>query len=354
RTVFLTTGPRTAEFERAFADLLGGGEAIGTSSCTGALHLVLTALGIKPGDEVIVPAMTFLATVTPIWFLRARPVLADVDASTGLLDPSEVERRLTPRTRAVLPVHLYGAMADMHTLAPLCRRRGIALVEDSAHCIEGSRNGVRPGELSEAACFSFYATKNLSCGEGGAVLTRNPELAERLRRLRLHGVTRNAAARHAGPFSHWDMTELGYKYNMGDIQAALLLPQLSFVAERLARRQAVAARYEKAFSGLGVPFHSVPQDAVSARHLFTILVPGGRRDALAAWLTGRGVGCAVNYRAVHTLTYFRKRLKHAPEAFPNALRIGDSTLSLPCYPSLSDAEADYVIESVAEGLRRIG
>jgi len=353
KSVFLTTGPRTAQFETAFSEFLGGGETVGTSSCTAALHLVLAALGIGPGDEVIVPAMTFIATVTPVWFVRARPVLADVDPATGLLDPAEVERRLTPRTRAVIPVHLYGAMADMESLRSLCAPRGIALVEDSAHCIEGIRDGLRPGQAGDAACFSFYATKNLTCGEGGAALTRAPKLAERIRRLRLHGMSRNAAARHSGPFSHWDMVDLGYKYNLGDIQSALLLPQLPLLAERLARREAISKRYEQAFSRLGVGFPSVPARSVSARHLFTIHVPGGHRDALAAGLSARGVGCAVNYRAVHTLSWFRRKLKHPPGAFPNALRIGESTLSLPLYPSLTDEEVEYVIGCVGDELERL-
>ncbi len=350
QSVFLTTGPRTAQFERTFAEWLGGGEAVGTSSCTAELHLALSALGIGPGDEVIVPAMTFIATVTPVWFVRARPVLCDVDPATGLLDPEEVKRRMTPRTRAVIPVHLYGVMADMKALAQTCRERGVALLEDSAHCIEGSRDGVRPGQLSDAACFSFYATKNLTCGEGGAVLTRTPSLAEHLRRLRLHGMSRNAAARHSGPFAHWDMDELGFKYNMGDIQAALLLPQLPLLNERLTRREAIARRYEQAFSALGVQVPSVPQGARSARHLFTIRIPDGGRDRVAAALPRMGVGCAVNYRAVHTLAYFRRRLRHRPEDFPNALRFGEETLSLPFYPSLTDEEIDFVVGCVEQAL----
>jgi len=352
RSLFLTTAGKTARFEAAFAEFLGVPHAVGVTSCTAALHLSLVALGIGPGDEVIVPAMTFIATINPVWWVGATPVLADVDPVTGLLDPSEVEARITPRTRAVIPVHLYGAMADMRRLRALADRHGFALIEDSAHCVEGERDGVRPGQLGDIACFSFYATKNLTCGEGGAVATTRADLADRVRTLRLHGMSKGAADRyHARTYVHWDMVALGYKYNLSDIQAALLLPQLPKLRTNLERREAICGRYEQAFGAMpAVDFPRVPAGCRSARHLFTIWVPEPRRDALLQYLGEHGIGCAVNYRAVHTLTYFRERLRHPPDAFPNALSIGRRTVTLPLYPGLRDDEVEAVIETVREGL----
>ncbi len=352
RSLFLTTAGKTARFEAEFARMLGVEHAVGVSSCTAALHLSLVALGVGPGDEVIVPAMTFIATINPVWWVGATPVLADVDPATGLLPPEAVEALVTPRTRAVIPVHLYGAMADMRGLREVADRHGLALIEDAAHCVQGVRDGLRPGQAGDIACFSFYATKNLTCGEGGAVATRLADLAERVRTLRLHGMSKGAADRyHARTYVHWDMVTLGYKYNLGDIQAALLLPQLPKLSANLARREAICRRYEAAFSRMpGVDFPRVPDGCTSARHLFTIWVDEDRRDALLAYLGEHGVGCAVNYRAVHTLTYFRERLGHAPDAFPNALRIGRRTVTLPLYPGLRDDEVDHVIETVRAGL----
>lgn len=353
RSLFLTTAGKTARFEQAFAQFLGVEHAVGVSSCTAALHLSLVALGVGPGDEVIVPDMTFIATVNPVWWVGAAPVLADVDPRTGLLTPEAVAALITPRTRAVIPVHLYGAMADMRGLREVADRHGLALIEDAAHCVEGVRDGIRPGQVGDIACFSFYATKNLTCGEGGAVATRRADLADRVRTLRLHGMSKGAADRYsARTYVHWDMVALGYKYNLADIQAALLLPQLPKLQTNLARREAICRRYEAAFSAMeGVDFPRVPDGCASARHLFTIWVEEGRRDALLQYLGEHGVGCAVNYRAVHTLTYFRERLGLPSEALPVARRIGERTVTLPLYPDLRDDEVEYVIETVRQGLR---
>ncbi len=352
RSLFLTTAGKTARFEAEFARMLGVEHAVGVSSCTAALHLSLVALGVGPGDEVIIPAMTFIATINPVWWVGATPVLVDVDPETGLLTPQAVEAAVTPRTRAVIPVHLYGAMADMRGLREVADRYSLAIIEDAAHCVEGQRDGVRPGQLGDIACFSFYATKNLTCGEGGAVATRRGDLAERVRTLRLHGMSKGAADRyHARTYVHWDMVALGYKYNLADIQAALLLPQLAKLQANLARREAVCQRYEAAFSKMpGVEFPRVPEGCTSARHLFTIWVDERVRDGLLQYLGEHGVGCAVNYRAPHTLTYFRERLRLAPEALPVAFRIGQRTVTLPLYPSLQDEEVEYVIATVREGL----
>ncbi len=353
RGVFLTTGPRTAELERALAEHLGVAEVVGVSSCTAALFLSLTALGIGPGDEVVTTPLTFIATANAVVHCGATPVFVDVEPDTGLIDPARVAAATGPRTRAVIPVHLYGAMADVESLAALCESRGLALVEDAAHAVESVRGGLRPGQRGAAAAFSFYATKNLTAGEGGAVATDDVALAARLRRLRLHGMSRSAADRYTGSYQHWDMLELGYKANLTDLQAALLLPQLARLEAQHARREEISRMYEEGFAGLaGVELPRLPLDAVSARHLFTIWVDPERRDAVLAGLQDAGVGVAVNYRPVHRLTWYRERFGLGPGNFPNAERIGDRTISLPLYPGLTDPEVRHVIESVRSVVSR--
>src|SRR5438552_5605952 len=200
----LTTGDTVREFEEQFAGFLGRKHAIAVTSCTGALHMSLLALGIGPGDEVITTPMTFIASSTAVLEAGARPVFVDVEPDTGLLDARLLEAAITPRTKAVLPVHLYGQLCDMRAIREIADRHGLRVVEDAAHCIEGERDGVRPGQLGDTACFSFYATKNLTCGEGGAVVTDRDELAARLRLLRLHGMTKTAADRWREGYQHWD------------------------------------------------------------------------------------------------------------------------------------------------------
>jgi UDP-4-amino-4-deoxy-L-arabinose-oxoglutarate aminotransferase len=293
--------------------------------------------------------MTFIATSNAILHAGATPVFVDVEPDTGNIDVAQVERAITPRTRAVIPVHLYGLMADVRALAELCRQRHLLMIEDAAHATEAVRDGLRPGQAGQAACFSFYATKNLTCGEGGAVATNDPALAEAIRRLRSHGMSKEAAGRYTGRYQHWDMLALGYKANLSDINAALLVGQLPRLAAQLARREAIARRYEAGFADLpGVTCPVVRPGATSARHLFTINVPPDRRDETLGELQNRGIGIAVNYRAVHLLTYYQQEMGIPRGTFPHAERIGDSTLTLPLYPSMTDADVDQVVAAVRE------
>ena len=347
RGVFLTTGQQTREFEEAFAAYLGAKHAVGLTSCTAALHLALLALDVGPGDEVITTPMTFAATSNTIIYTGATPVFVDVEAATGLIDPDAVARAITKKTKAVIAVHLYGLMADMRRLKAVTDAAGVALIEDCAHAIESARDGVRPGELSQASCFSFYATKNITCGEGGALVTNDERIANRVRILRSHGMSANAADRYTNTYRHWDLETLGWKYNMTNIQAAMLLGQLVRIESLCAQRERLARRYEAAFRGVeGVSHPIVPAGAKSARHLFTIWVAAERRDHVLAELQSRGVGVAVNYRAVHLLKYYRERFGFHRGQFPQAERIGDATITLPLYPKLTDAETDYVTDSV--------
>jgi UDP-4-amino-4-deoxy-L-arabinose-oxoglutarate aminotransferase len=223
----------------------------------------------------------------------------------------------------------------------------VLIIEDAAHAAEAVRDGVRPGQLGQSACFSFYATKNLTCGEGGAVATNDPIMAENLRRLRSHGLSKEAAGRYTERYQHWDMLDLGYKANLSDINAALLLGQLPRLDEQLERREAIARRYEEAFATMpGIEFPVVPAGARSARHLFTIWVPDGRRDQTLHELQERGIGVAVNYRAIHRLSYYDSLMGFVPGTFPHAERIGERTITLPLYPSMSSEDVDAVIEAV--------
>ena len=345
----LTTGTVVADFERRFAERLGVPHCLGVTSCTGAAHLSFLALGIGPGDEVITTPQTFIATATAIMEAGATPVFVDVEPATGNLDANLVEAAITPRTRAISPVHLYGQMCDMRALRALADRHGLAIVEDAAHCVEGQRDGVGPGQLGDTACFSFYATKNLTCGEGGALVTRRDDLLERLRLLRLHGMNKTAADRAREGYQHWDMVTLGWKYNMDNIQAALLLPQLGRLDAKWERRRQLAARYQEQLAG--IPGLTVPTPIAGAKHawhLFTVWTGDGRRDEVIQGLQRRGIGAMVNYRAIHLLTFFQERYGLPRGSFPHAERIGDQTVSLPFYPTMPLEQVDQVARALRE------
>jgi UDP-4-amino-4-deoxy-L-arabinose-oxoglutarate aminotransferase len=364
-TLFLTLGPQVAAFERELGEFLVRGRdavtpphVVGTNSCSMGMLLALRALDVAPGDEVITTPMTFAATTNAILHLGARPKLVDVEPETGLIDPAAVRAAVGQRTVGILPVHLYGQLADMRALRAVADQHNLFLVEDSAHGVEIERDGVRPGDLGDAAVFSFYATKNLTSGDGGAVVTKDARVADRLRRLRNHGVSKAASDRHGGLYQHWDLVELGYKANLTDLDAALLRPQLSHVEEKRARREQVARRYESLLhervpdmqtpppTVRGVPW-LVERRGTSSHHLFTMHVWPGERDAMLSKLGAAGIGTAVNYRAVHELTYLVETLALPRGALPVAEEIGDRTISLPMYPTLSEGDQDRVVEAVA-------
>jgi dTDP-4-amino-4,6-dideoxygalactose transaminase len=345
----LTTGEWVARFERRFADYLGARHAIGVTSCTGALHISLLALGIGAGDEVITTPMTFIATANAIIEAGATPVFVDVEPETGNLDAGCIEAAITERTRAIMPVHLFGQMCDMRAIRELADRYGLYVVEDAAHCVEGTRDGVKTAQLGDTACYSFYATKNLTCGEGGAVVTNDDALAEKLRLLRMHGMNKNANDRHREGYQHWDMPVFGWKYNMDNIQAALLLPQMDRLEENWRKRRERAEQYAR---GLwDIPDLSRPKTLPGvehAWHLFPVWIGAGRRDQVIQRLQEMGVGVMVNYRAIHQLTYFRETFGFKTGDFPNAELIGDNSLSLPLYPNMPAEDVDRVIETLRE------
>ena len=248
-----------------------------------------------------------------------------------------------------MPVHLYGAMCDMRKIRKIADKRGLIVIEDAAHALEAERDGVRPGELGDSACFSFYATKNITCGEGGAVSTDKMEVKEKLQKMRLHGMDRSASERYSRGYRHWDMEALGWKYNMDDIHSALLLNQLRNIEKYWRRREAICRMYEGAFSKItNIRLLKAPVNSKNARHLFTILTSPEKRDKILLRLRGRGIGSAVNYRAVHLLKYYRKTFGYKRGMFPVAENIGECTVTIPLYPRLTDKEVRYIIQAVEE------
>jgi dTDP-4-amino-4,6-dideoxygalactose transaminase len=348
RCEILTTGDTVREFERRFAAYLHRRRAVGLSSATGGLHLMLTALGIGPGDEVITTPLSFIATATAIVQAGATPVFVDVEEDTGNLDASRIEAAITPRTRAIMPVHLYGQMVDMVAIKAIADRRGLEIIEDAAHCVEGVRDGLRPGEASAGACFSFYATKNLSCGEGGAIATDRADLADRIALMSGHGMNKTAADRQRHGYSHWDMEVFGWKYNMSNIQAALLLPQFQRLDRKTEERRHLAGRYTELLGGIpGITLPVIRPGCDHAWHLFVIRSQAMARDAVVERLIEAKIGVAVNYRPIHLMRWFRDRWDYAPGDFPVAERWGDEVLSLPFYPGMGDE----AVATVAHCLR---
>lgn len=345
--IFLTTGSYVSEFENNFASYLNLQYAIGLSSCTAALHLALLASGIGEGDEVITTPMTFIATATAIIHTGAKPVFVDVERNTALIDPDKIESAITERTKAIIPVHLYGQMCDMKRIRKIADKYHLKIIEDAAHCIEGKRDGNNPGQLGDAACFSFYATKNITSGEGGAVATNSKELSDKVRMLRQHGMSKEAADRYSGIYKHWDMIDCGWKYNMDNIQAALLLPQLNKIENSLKKREELYNKFvEQIKTFPGIEYPKIESNSKSAYHLFTIWVDKEKRDYMLQKLGESSIGVAVNYRAIHLLTYFNNNYGFKRGDFPIAEEIGDRTISLPFWIGMRNEEVQYVIEVI--------
>lgn len=354
-SIFLTTGEEVRLFEEKLAAYLGLGHAVGMTSATAALHLSLLALDVGPDDEVITTPLSFVATGLAIMRVGAKPVFVDVEPDTGNMDVSRIPSAISGRTKAILPVHLYGQMVDMGQLKRIATDYDLAVVEDAAHCLEGSRDGIRVGQLAEAACFSFYATKSITCGEGGAAVTSDARLAEKLAKLRLHGMSTGAADRYTKKYMHYDVDVEGWKYNMANLQAALLIDQLDCVELWRKRREEISFYYRSEFESVQeLEMLRLVEKATPAHHLSVILVPPDKRDFILWTLQEEGVGVAVNYRPMHLYTVFRERFSTEEGDFPNAEMIGRRCISLPLYPSLRDEEAEFVAKTVKKVVTRLG
>lgn len=349
-TPFLTSGNVGKQVEAQLCEFFGVPSALLVNSLTNGAIATLLAMDIGPGDEVIVPAMTFIATANVVEMVGARPVFIDVDPETLLVSPEGVRAALTPRTRAVMPVHLFGQMCDMVGLQQvLADRPDVRIIEDSAHCFEGMRDGYGPGNHSDAALFSFYATKNVTCGEGGAVITAHEQLAQNLAKTRLHGMSAGAVDRYRGSgYRHWDMERLGIKANLPDLLAALLPPQIAAIRGALPRRERIAQIYSRACDELGLRTARTLPGVVHARHIFPIHVAPALRDRAIAQFNERGIGVAVNFRSVPTMTYYRNKYGYNASDFPVAHEWGEGTITLPFYPSLRDEELGHVIDAMRD------
>jgi dTDP-4-amino-4,6-dideoxygalactose transaminase len=352
RSGWLGTGPKVARFESDFAAYTSAAHSAAVSSCTAALHLSLLALELEPGAEVITSALTFCATVNAIIHAGATPVLADVDPVTMNLDPRAVAAAVTPRTRAVLPVHFAGRPCDMSALAALCARHDLALVEDCAHAIETTYHGRHAGTFGDFGCFSFYVTKNVVTGEGGMVLARDEAHVARIRMLALHGMTADAWKRFSDEgYRHYFVREAGFKYNMMDLQAALGLHQLARVEQNWRRRAEVWRRYQEELAELPLERPAEPEaDTRHAHHLYTVLVDeegaGLSRDAVLEGMTREHIGVGVHYLAIPEHPYYQETYGWRPEEWPQATAIGRRTISLPLSAKLSDADVGDVVTAM--------
>jgi UDP-4-amino-4-deoxy-L-arabinose-oxoglutarate aminotransferase len=348
-SLFLTTGPKTNKFEKEFADFLKVKYSLGVTSCTSALFLVLKAWGLSKGDKVLVPAMTFIATANAVLQTGADVVFCDVDPATGLIDLNLINELISnqPSIKVIIPVHLYGQMVDVTLLKKIINNRDIKILEDAAHCVEGEINGIKPGQIGDAAAFSFYATKNITSGEGGAVATNDEILFEKIKILRLHGMSKSAIDRHTY-YQHWDMEQMGFKANMNDIQASMLIPQLKKIETNRLRREKVASIYESEFIINKIRFPKTNIGIKNAYHLFTIWVGSNLRDTVLDELQKRGIGVAVNYRAVHLRKFYKENFNYKEGDYPNAEKIGNETISIPMYPKLTVNEIEYIVTNLIE------
>jgi len=349
---WIGTGPKVAAFEDQFLAYKGANHGVAVSSCTAALHLSLLALDLPPGAEVITSAFTFCATINAIIHAGATPVLVDVDPSTQNLDLDQVEASITPRTGAILPVHFAGRPCEMDRLLSIAERHQVEVVEDCAHAIEASFRDHSCGTMGRFGCFSFYATKNLTTGEGGMILCRDKADAERLRSMALHGLSSSAWRRYSDAgYQHYEVSDLGFKYNLSDLHASIGIHQLKRLEEHAQRRLEIWNRYTETFSLLPITLPApLPKRDRHALHLYTILIDpeqtGVSRDQFLADMDTRGIGTGVHYRAIPEHPYYRERFGWNPENWPIAQRIGNQTVSLPLSPALNETDVTRVIEAV--------
>lgn len=358
RSGWVTTGPKAKRFEQDFVEFMSGDlEAVAVNSATAGLHLALEAIGIGPGDEVITTTHTFTATAEVIRYLGADPVFVDVSAETLCIDPDAVARAITPRSKAIIPVHFAGRAADMPAILAIARQHGLRVVEDAAHALPTTSGGKLVGTLeSDVTVFSFYANKTITTGEGGMLVTRDPAIAARARIMRLHGINRDAFDRFTAKVPSWyyEIVAPGYKYNLTDIAASLGIHQLRKVYAFQQRRAEIAARYDVGLEGLPIirPPHSENGD-VHSWHLYVIQLGDEAtvtRDAFVERLFAQGIGVSVHYIPLHLHPYWRDTYKLTPHMFPISQRVFERTCSLPLYCRMTDPDVDRVVAAIKAAL----
>ncbi len=349
---WLGSGPKVAAFEKEFAEYKGVKYSAAMNSCTAALHLSMLAAEIQPGDEVVTTPMTFCATVNAIIHAGGVPVLADVDPATMNIDPREVERKITSRTRAILAVHFAGRSCEMDELMEIAGRHNLKIIEDCAHAIETEYKGRKAGTFGEFGCFSFSATKNVVAGEGGMVIGKREEDIARIKVLGLHGMNEGAWKRFGGDgYRHYQVVECGFKYAMMDLQAAIGIHQLRKVEDHRLRRSKIWNMYDEAFKSLplGLPLTPAPETR-HAYHLYTILVDASKtgieRDAFLRAVTAQNIGVGVHYLSIPEHPYYQRAYQWRPQDYPNAMAIGRQTVSLPLSAKLTDYDVQDVIKAV--------
>lgn len=355
---WLTMGPKTVGFEKKFGQYVGATNSVSMNSCTAALHLALEAIGLKEGDEVIIPAITFAATSEVITYFRAKPVLVDVEESTSNMDVKKAEEKITEKTRAIIPVHYAGQPCDMDEICELASSRKLHVIEDAAHAIPAIYRGRKIGTIGDMTCFSFYATKCLTTGEGGMVTTENSAWADRIRILRLHGISKDAWKRYTSEGSwYYEIVDAGYKYNMTDIQAALGLAQLRKLDWMWDRRRYIAAQYTaglKSVQEISLPF--VKEDRQSAWHLFVIRLGENAlnigRNQFIEELRALGVMTSVHFIPLYRHPFYKKTFDYLPGNFPVSEKLYDQIISLPIYPGMTADDASAVTEAVCDTVRK--
>ncbi|MEZ6070288.1 MAG: DegT/DnrJ/EryC1/StrS family aminotransferase [Pirellulales bacterium] len=352
RSGWLTTGPKVRQFEDLFADYVGARHAVAVNSATAALHLGLEAAGVRRDDEVIVPTMTFTATAEVAVYLGARPVLVDCLDDTLNIDPDAVAAAVTDRTKAIVPVHYGGQPCRMDELQAIASEHKLAVIEDAAHALPASYRGQRIGTLSAVTCFSFYANKTITTGEGGMATTEDEALAERMRTMRLHGLSKGAWNRFAAQGAwYYEILEAGYKYNLTDIAAAIGIGQLARCDDFRRQRYRVVQRYDQGLAGLAEVRTPVSREGdESAWHLYVIRLETDRltidRNAFIEQLTARGIKTSVHYTPLHMHPYYARTYGYKPDDFPVAAAAYEQIISLPIFPTMSDQQVDYVVDCV--------
>lgn len=347
---FLTTGKNVDDLEKALANYTGVKYAVGLTSCTASLHLALLAAGVGPKDEVITTPMSFVATTNSIIMTGATPVLVDVEKDTGNIDTNLIEKTITKKTKAILPVHLYGQMVDMRKILSIAKKHNLKVIEDSAHALESKRDGIRPGQKSFGSCLSFYATKSITSAEGGAFITNHEKVAKLLKKLRSHGITSELAQRERTGLKTYDVDVLGWKYNMDNVQAAILIHQVKKIEKHWKRREEIARKYRKEFEKAGIDMPKEYKNSKHGRHIFAIWVDRKKRDKILEYINKSGVGGVINYPSIHLFTYYKKTFGFKKGTFPNCEEIADREITLPLYAKLTNEEVDYVIKTVKKAV----
>lgn len=360
RSGWLTTGPKTQQFERDFAAFIGEGvDAIAINSATSGLHLALEALGISPGDEVITTPYTFTATAEVIRYLGANPVFVDIEPTTFNIDPQKIEAAITPRTKAIIPVHFGGLACEMELILKIARRHHLKVVEDAAHAIPTTYQGKLVGTLdSDVTVYSFYATKPIATGEGGMLVTHNPDIAQRCRVMRLHGISRDAFDRYTStkPAWYYEIVAPGFKYNMTDLAASLGIHQLKKAWTFQQKRAEIAKRYDQELANLPLLLPPKPKDGdIHSWHLYVIRLDDSAkisRNTFIEQMAAQGIGCSVHYIPLHLHPYWRDTYRLKPEDFPQALSTYERAVSLPIYTKMTEVDQERVIQGVREILIR--